>query len=153
MGFLAGKRALIVGVATERSIAWGIAKSCAAQGAELAFTYQGDALKKRVEPLAAELGSKIVVPCDVTDAASMDQTFETIGREFDVVGRTDGAEQAAGDRTEERAVERRVRVAGDVVGIAIANRPPQRPIEHLFAEEIAQLQDRKSTRLNSSHRL
>jgi enoyl-[acyl-carrier protein] reductase I len=81
-GLMAGKRGLIMGVANNRSIAWGIAKSCAAQGAELAFTYQGDALKKRVEPLAAELGSKIVVPCDVTDAASMDQTFETIGREW-----------------------------------------------------------------------
>ena len=75
-GLMAGKRGLIMGVANNRSIAWGIAKSCAAQGAELAFTYQGDALKKRVEPLAAEIGSKIVVPCDVTDAASMDAAFD-----------------------------------------------------------------------------
>src|SRR4051812_45326713 len=81
-GLMAGKRGLIMGVANSRSIAWGIAKSCAAQGAELAFTYQGDALKKRVEPLAAELGSRIVVPCDVTDMASIDATFETIGREW-----------------------------------------------------------------------
>ena len=81
-GLMAGKRGLIMGVANNRSIAWGIAKSCAAQGAELAFTYQGDALKKRVEPLAAEIGSKIVVPCDVTDTASMDATFETIAREW-----------------------------------------------------------------------
>ena len=81
-GLMAGKRGLIMGVANNRSIAWGIAKSCAAQGAELAFTYQGDALKKRVEPLAAELGSKIVVPCDVTDMASMDATFETIQKEW-----------------------------------------------------------------------
>src|SRR6476659_5206121 len=79
---MAGKRGLIMGVANNRSIAWGIAKACAAQGAELAFTYQGDALKKRVEPLAAELGSKIVVPCDVTDMASMATTFDTIAREW-----------------------------------------------------------------------
>ena len=57
-GLMAGKRGLIMGVANNRSIAWGIAKSCAAHGAELAFTYQGDALKKRVEPLAAEIGSQ-----------------------------------------------------------------------------------------------
>ncbi len=72
---MAGKRGLIMGVANQRSIAWGIAKSCAAQGAELAFTYQGDALKKRVEPLAASVGSQIVLPCDVTDDASIDATF------------------------------------------------------------------------------
>ena len=70
-----GKRGLVMGVANNRSIAWGIARACAAQGAEVAFTYQGDALKKRVEPLAAELGSKVVLPCDVTDAASMDAVF------------------------------------------------------------------------------
>ncbi len=70
-----GKRGLVMGVANNRSIAWGIARACAGQGAEIAFTYQGDALKKRVEPLAAELGSKVVLPCDVTDAASMDAVF------------------------------------------------------------------------------
>ena len=73
-----GKRGLIMGVANNRSIAWGIAQACAAQGAELAFTYQGDALKKRVEPLAAEARSKIVLPCDVTDAPSMDAVFATL---------------------------------------------------------------------------
>ncbi len=72
---MAGKRGLIMGVANNRSIAWGIAQALAAQGAEIAFTYQGDALKKRVEPLAAELGSKVVLPCDVTDSASMDALF------------------------------------------------------------------------------
>jgi enoyl-[acyl-carrier protein] reductase I len=77
-GLMAGKRGLIMGVANNRSIAWGIAKACADHGAELAFTYQGDALKKRVEPLAAEVNSDIVVPCDVTDMASIDATFETI---------------------------------------------------------------------------
>ncbi|MCA0433657.1 MAG: enoyl-ACP reductase FabI [Proteobacteria bacterium] len=81
-GVMAGKRGLIMGVANNRSIAWGIAKACASQGAELAFTYQGDALKKRVEPLAAELGSRIVVPCDVTDMASIDATFETLKKEW-----------------------------------------------------------------------
>jgi enoyl-[acyl-carrier protein] reductase I len=79
---MAGKRGLIMGVANNRSIAWGIAKACAAQGAEIAFTYQGDALKKRVEPLAAELGSKHVLPCDVTDSASMDAVFETLEKSW-----------------------------------------------------------------------
>ena len=75
---MAGKRGLIMGVANNRSIAWGIARACHAHGAELAFTYQGDALKKRVVPLAAELGSDLVLPCDVTDAASMDALFKTL---------------------------------------------------------------------------
>lgn len=79
---MAGKRGLIMGVANNRSIAWGIAQACANAGAELAFTYQGDALKKRVEPLAAELGAKLVVPCDVTDMASLDATFATIEKEW-----------------------------------------------------------------------
>jgi len=77
-----GKRGLIMGVANNRSIAWGIARACANQGAELAFTYQGDALKKRVEPLAAELDSKIVLPCDVTDAASMDAVFAALEKSW-----------------------------------------------------------------------
>src|SRR5256885_12937309 len=77
-----GKRGLIMGVANSRSIAWGIAKAVAAQGATLAFTYQGDALKKRVEPLAAEVGSKLVLPCDVTDKASMDAVFAELGRQW-----------------------------------------------------------------------
>jgi enoyl-[acyl-carrier protein] reductase I len=77
-GLMAGKRGLIMGVANEKSIAWGIAQVCHSQGAELAFTYQGDALKKRVEPLAASVGSAIVLPCDVTDTASMDAVFETL---------------------------------------------------------------------------
>jgi len=75
---MAGKRGLIMGVANQRSIAWGIAKACANQGAELAFTYQGDALKKRVEPLAESIGSDIVLPCDVTDADSIDAAFAEI---------------------------------------------------------------------------
>ncbi len=75
---MAGKRGLIMGVANNRSIAWGIAKAVAAQGAEVALTYQGEALKKRVVPLAAELGSDVVLPCDVTDAASMDAVFAAL---------------------------------------------------------------------------
>lgn len=77
-GLMADKKGLIMGVANDRSIAWGIAKACAAAGAELAFTYQGDALKKRVEPLAESLNAKLVVPCDVTDAGSIDTLFDTI---------------------------------------------------------------------------
>ena len=77
-----GKRGLVMGVANNRSIAWGIAQACAVQGAELAFTYQGDALKKRVEPLAQSLGSRIMLPCDVTDARSMDDVFAVLGREW-----------------------------------------------------------------------
>jgi enoyl-[acyl-carrier protein] reductase I len=72
-----------MGVANNRSIAWGIAKAVAAQGASLAFTYQGDALKKRVEPLAAEVGSDLVLPCDVTDTASMDAVFAELARRWD----------------------------------------------------------------------
>lgn len=83
---MAGKRGLIMGVANNRSIAWGIAKACASQGAEIALTYQGDALKKRVEPLAAELGTSLVLPCDVTDSASMDAVFAELSK---VWGRLD----------------------------------------------------------------
>ena len=77
-GLMAGKRGLIMGVANNRSIAWGIAKACKAHGAELAFTYQGEALKKRVEPLAAELDAIVVGHCDVTDGATMDAVFEVV---------------------------------------------------------------------------
>ena len=69
---MSGKRGLIMGVANNRSIAYGIAKAVTAQGAKIALTYQGDALKKRVEPLAQDLGCQHVLPCDVTDGASMD---------------------------------------------------------------------------------
>jgi enoyl-[acyl-carrier protein] reductase I len=78
-----GKRGLVMGVANSRSIAWGIAKACAAQGAGLAFTFQGDALKKRVEPLASTVGSKLVLPCDVTDKASIDRVFGELARQWD----------------------------------------------------------------------
>ena len=73
-----GKRGLIMGLANDKSIAWGIAKSCADAGAELAFSYQGDALKKRVDPLAVSLGSDIVLPCDVADMDSVDALFASL---------------------------------------------------------------------------
>src|SRR5262252_6223811 len=75
---LRGKRGLILGVANNRSIAWGIAKACHAQGAELAFTYQGDALKKRVEPLAQEVAGLVVGHCDVTEPATIDAAFAAV---------------------------------------------------------------------------
>ena len=73
-----GKRGLIMGVANNRSIAWGIARACRDHGADLAFTYQGDALKKRVEPLAEEVDGLVVGHCDVTDAASLDAVFAQV---------------------------------------------------------------------------
>ena len=80
MGFLAGKRAFIVGVATDRSIAWGIAQAMHREGAELAFSYLNDKLKERVEPLATSLGSPLVVSLDVTDEAQCDAAFEQLKR-------------------------------------------------------------------------
>jgi enoyl-[acyl-carrier protein] reductase I len=80
---MAGRRGLIMGVANEKSIAWGIAQACRAQGADLAFTYQGDALKKRVEPLAASLDSDIVLTCDVGDPDSIDAVFAELGGRWD----------------------------------------------------------------------
>ncbi len=77
-GLMAGKRGLIMGVANNRSIAWGIAKALADSGAELALTYQGDALRKRVEPLAKELGAIVAGNCDVTDEASIDAVFDHV---------------------------------------------------------------------------
>ena len=74
-GLMQGKRGLIMGVANDHSIAWGIAKALHAQGAELAFTYQGDALGKRVKPLAESLNAPLILPCDVEDIASVDATF------------------------------------------------------------------------------
>jgi enoyl-[acyl-carrier protein] reductase I len=77
-GLMRGKRGLIMGLANNRSIAWGIAKACRQHGAELAFTYQGDALRKRVEPLAQEVGGLVAGHCDVTDTASMDAVFDAV---------------------------------------------------------------------------
>ena len=81
-GVMNGKKGLIMGVANDRSIAWGIAAKLAEQGAELAFTFQGEALQKRVTPLAASVGSDLVMSCDVTDEASMDAVFSTLEKKW-----------------------------------------------------------------------
>ncbi|WP_267421639.1 enoyl-ACP reductase FabI [Methylobacterium sp. GC_Met_2] len=81
-GLMAGKRGLIMGVANDHSIAWGIAKALHVEGARLAFTYQGEALGRRVTPLAAQLNSDVVLPCDVEDLASVDATFEALDARF-----------------------------------------------------------------------
>ena len=81
-GLLSGKRGLVLGVANNRSIAWGIAKAAHDAGAELAFTYQGDSLEKRVRPLAAELGAMVVGHCDVTDAATIDAVFSEVEKSW-----------------------------------------------------------------------
>ncbi|SMC80268.1 enoyl-ACP reductase FabI [Novosphingobium sp. B1] len=77
-GLMQGKRGLIMGLANDKSLAWGIAKQLHEHGAELAFSYQGEALEKRVRPLAASLGSDFLIECDVSDMAALDQTFETL---------------------------------------------------------------------------
>ncbi len=79
---MAGKRGLIMGVANDRSIAWGIAKAAQSHGAELAFTYQGEALEKRVRPLAESIGCDLLLPCDVTDEASLDAAFATLSEKW-----------------------------------------------------------------------
>ena len=81
-GVMHGKKGLIMGVANDRSIAWGIAAKLAEQGAELAFTFQGEALQKRVAPLAASVRSDLVMPCDVTDEGSMDAVFSTLEQKW-----------------------------------------------------------------------
>ncbi|MFC3630730.1 enoyl-ACP reductase FabI [Paracoccus angustae] len=81
-GLMAGKRGLVMGLANDKSIAWGIARAVAAEGAELAFSYQGEALKKRVDPLAAQLGSSLVLPCDVSEESSIDALFQTLRQEW-----------------------------------------------------------------------
>ncbi|MCT4332359.1 enoyl-ACP reductase FabI [Paracoccus sp. YLB-12] len=81
-GLMAGKRGLIMGLANDKSIAWGIAKALADEGADLAFSYQGEALKKRVDPLAAQLGSALVLPCDVGDESSIELLFNRLEEEW-----------------------------------------------------------------------
>ena len=81
-GLMSGKRGLVMGVANDHSIAWGIAQALAAQGAELAFTYQGEALGKRVRPLAESLGSRLSLPCDVEDVASLDAVFAALAEKW-----------------------------------------------------------------------
>ena len=84
-GIMNGKRGIIMGVANERSIAWGIAAAAAEQGAEIAFTYQGDALEKRVRPLAESIGSDIIIPCDVSSDTAIDQTFITLKEKWNTI--------------------------------------------------------------------
>lgn len=93
-GLMAGRRGLIMGVANDHSIAWGIAKMLHDHGAQLAFTYQGEALGRRVAPLAAKLGSDVVLPCDVEDLASVDAAFAALDERFD--GRLDFVVHAIG---------------------------------------------------------
>jgi enoyl-[acyl-carrier protein] reductase I len=81
-GLMQGKRGLIMGVANDHSIAWGIAKTLAAHGATLAFTYQGEALGRRVRPLAQSIGTSLLLPCDVEDAASVEKVFTTIAEQW-----------------------------------------------------------------------
>ncbi|MDQ3078177.1 MAG: enoyl-ACP reductase FabI [Pseudomonadota bacterium] len=82
-GIMTGKRGLIMGLANDRSLAWGIAKRLAEHGAELAFTYQGEAIAKRVGPLAEQLGSEVMIDCDVGDMATLDAAFEALKRRWD----------------------------------------------------------------------
>src|SRR5207253_8519367 len=93
MPLMAGKQGLIMGVANERSIAWGIAKALHAHGASLAFTYQGEALGKRVRPLAQRAGSDFVVECDVTEERSLEAVFAAVGERW---GRLDFVVHAIG---------------------------------------------------------
>jgi len=100
-GLMSGKRGLVMGVANDKSMAWGIAQACAAQGAEMAFSYQGEALGKRVRPLAAQIGVEHVLECDVSDAASVDALFAELER---IWGRIDFLVHAIGfsDKSELR---------------------------------------------------
>jgi len=84
-GIMKGKRGIVMGVANDRSIAWGIAKAVAEQGAEIAFTYQGDALEKRVRPLAETVGSNIIIPCDVSSDEAIDETFNLLKEKWDTI--------------------------------------------------------------------
>ena len=84
-GYMAGKRGLIMGLANDRSLAWGIAKKLKEEGAELAFSYQGDALEKRVRPLAAELGSDFLIDCDVANMDDLDNAFATLAARWPTI--------------------------------------------------------------------
>lgn len=83
-GLMAGRRGLVMGVANDRSIAWGIARAVADQGAELAFTFQGEALERRVRPLAESVGATLVLPCDVTEDESLDSTFAAVEKAWEI---------------------------------------------------------------------
>ncbi|MBF0161709.1 MAG: enoyl-ACP reductase [Magnetococcales bacterium] len=85
MGILEGKRGLIFGLANEKSIAWGIAQACRQEGAELGFTYLGEALEKRVRPLASQLGSSLVLPCDLNQDAEIDRVFQAVAEQWESI--------------------------------------------------------------------
>ena len=84
-GIMNGKRGIVMGVANDRSIAWGVAEAVAKQGAEVAFTYQGDALEKRVKPLAEKVGSNIILPCDVSSDEAIDETFNSLREKWETI--------------------------------------------------------------------
>ncbi|HBK16663.1 MAG TPA: NADH-specific enoyl-ACP reductase, partial [Erythrobacter sp.] len=84
-GLMAGKRGLIMGLANDKSLAWGIARQLAEHGAELAFSYQGEALKKRVGPLAEQVGSDFLIECDVSDMDALDTAFDTLKSRWDTI--------------------------------------------------------------------
>ena len=84
-GIMYGKRGIVMGVANDRSIAWGIADAIAKQGAEIAFTYQGEALQKRVRPLAESVGSNMIIPCDVSSDEAIDETFNLLKEKWDSI--------------------------------------------------------------------
>jgi len=84
-GIMKGKRGIVMGVANDRSIAWGIAAAAAKQGAKLAFTYQGEALEKRVRPLAESVGSDLIIPCDVSSDNAIDEAFNTLKKKWDTI--------------------------------------------------------------------
>src|SRR6188508_1695432 len=84
-GLMAGKRGLIMGLANEKSLAWGIAQKLAEHGAELAFSYQGEALEKRVRPLAEQVGSDFLIDCDVSDMAELDKSFATLAERWPTI--------------------------------------------------------------------
>jgi len=84
-GLMEGKRGLIMGLANDRSLAWGISKALHAQGAQMAFSYQGEALERRVKPLAAEVGSDFLIDCDVSDMAALDRTFDTLKARWETI--------------------------------------------------------------------
>ena len=109
-GLMAGKRGLIMGLANNRSIAWGVAKALANAGAEIAFTYQGDALKKRVEPLADQLGGWVVGDCDVGDVASIDAVFDAISEKW---GKIDFVVHAIGFSDKNELIGRYVDTTSD----------------------------------------
>ncbi len=109
-GMMAGKRGLIMGLANNRSIAWGIAKACATQGAEIALTWQGDAMRKRVEPLATELGAWAVGHCDVADQSTIDSVFDAIAAKW---GRLDFLVHAIGFSNKDELTGRYVETSRD----------------------------------------